>query len=319
MGVAPTIVNHPISRVARFRANTSFGVSANGTQPRFYQWYRNNAPVPNATNSTLLVTDVQRPQVGRYHVAVSNLAGVAVSERAHLQIRLTLAGSAFIPREEATDFLPSLTNAIRQFFVPPPTVVHHGVPLLFTTRGATAEPWETNQCGVPASNSMWVVYYAPRAELTRVSTEGSDFDTVLSVYTWEGDAAKPPVLLACDNDGGHDGSSSLLHFSAESPKDYYIAVDGVNGASGTVRLEVGETIRNVVFTNGTYRFEMAGAYWFDNTLQSATNPAAPPFTWPVLLSMPATNRDWVIGYTNQSAVSDGSRFYVVGVNTNSTP
>jgi hypothetical protein len=315
----PSIFAQPMSRVARFKANTFFNVGANGTPPRFYQWYRNNVPIQNATNSMLMLNDVQRPQVGLYHAIVTNAAGAAISEPAHLQIRLTLSGSASIAREEATDILTSLTNAITLFFVSPPTLVHHGVPLLFTTSGATAEAWETNHCGVTASNSMWLIYYSPRAEMTRVSTEGSEFDTVLSVYTWDGIASNPPVQIACDNDSGYDGVSSLLYFPAESPKDYYIAVDGVNGATGTVRLEVGETIRKPVFTNGTFRFEMAGAYWFDNSLQSSAEVTTSRASWPVLLTMPATNRDWVIAYTNTSALSDVSRYYVVGVNTNSSP
>jgi len=241
-----------------------------------------------------------------------------VSDRAHLQVRLSLEGALAISREEATDHLTSLSNAITLNFVSPPTLVHHGVPLLFTTYGSTLESWETNHCGATASNSMWVDYYSPRAESTRVSTEGSDFDTVVSVYTWDGIENHPPVLKACDDNSGYDGMSSRLYFSADARKDYYIAVEGVSGATGTVRLEVGETIRKAVFTNGTYRFEIAGAYWYENNLQSTTQANTPRFSWPLLRTIPATNRDWVIGYTNSSAYADEIRLYEVGVNTNSS-
>jgi hypothetical protein len=320
VAVAPMILNQPFSRVCRFKANTTFSVNASGTQPRFYQWYRNDVMVANATNSTLTLTNVQRPEVGLYYVTVSNAAGVVASDRVHLQIRLTLEGSNSILREEATDALTSLTNAITLNFVSPPTLVNHGVPLLFTTYGSTAEAWETNQCVTTASHSMWVVYYSPRAESTRVSTEGSDFDTIVSVYTWDGKENHPPTFKVCDDNSGYDGTSSRLYFSAETPKDYYIKVDGVGGATGTVRLEVGETIRKMGFTtNGAFHFEIAGAFWFDNTLQSTTNAEMPRYSWPVLLTMPATYTDWVIGYTNTSALSDVCRFYEVGVNTNSSP
>src|SRR5207245_70922 len=114
--------------------------------------------------------------------------------------------------------IDSLTNALRSF-VAPPTVIFHGVPLLFSTRDATADSWETNRCGVPPSHSMWVVYYSPRVEQVKVSTEGSDFDTVLGVYTWTNNTNDAPAEIACDNNSGYDGRSSLLYFSATNQTD----------------------------------------------------------------------------------------------------
>lgn len=316
----PAIVVQPVSQVARFATLVQYFVGVTGTLPRSYQWYRNDVPIPGAVSQVLILTNVQRPEVGLYHAVVTNVAGMATSKRAHLQVRLTLEGDTPIPREEATDVLTSLTNAAPSSS-PPPTVMYHGVPLLFTTYGASADSWESAHCGVPASHSMWVVYYSPRQELTKVSTEGSTFDTVAAVYTWSGNTNDLPMPVDCNNDGGYDVVTSRFYFPAQARTDYYIAVDGVGGAAGTVRLEVGETIRKATFnrTNGTYRFEMAGPYWADNYLQSFTNLAAPRPGWPVELTVPATNRDWVVGYTNFNALADGQRFYSVGINTNSTP
>jgi hypothetical protein len=235
-----------------------------------------------------------------------------------MQIGVTYEDSV-LPRQEATDYIVSLTNAAR-IFSPPPTVVYHGVPLLFSTYDATAEAWEASRCGVPPSHSMWVLYYSPRAEQTRVSTEGSSFPTVVAVYTWDGNTAHYPVQIACDVHSGY-GGGSLLTFAAEARTDYYVAVDGVGGATGLARLQVGDNIHNIHYdtTKGTFRFELAGPYWFSLGLLTTTNLLQSQSQWPVLLTYPATNQDYVLRYTNSSASTDLQRYYNTSVNTNSAP
>ena len=319
VGPPPTATNL-MSRIVRIYSPTVFDATYTGVNPRTYQWYRNDVPIPGATDPVLLLASVERPEVGVYHVVVSNPGGSAASEKAHLQVRLSLAGTTPIFREEATDELTSLTNAVVAAFVPPPTAVFHGVPLLFSTYNATAAMGEASRCGVPASHSMWVLYTSPRTEVTRVSTEGSDFDTVVAVYTWNGNPKSAPTQVGCDNNSGYDGQDSTLLFSAAARQNYYIAVDGLGGATGTVRLQVGENIRKYAYdqANGTFRFELAGPFWFENSLLTATNFMSVS-NWFTVLTMPATNQDWIIGYTNTTAASDAVRFYSVSVNTNSAP
>jgi len=47
-----------------------------------------------------------------------------------------------------------------------------------------------------------------------LSTDGSDFDTVLAVYTGTGDNLDSLQLVACDNDSGQDGRESRVSFTA---------------------------------------------------------------------------------------------------------
>jgi hypothetical protein len=317
VGNPPVITNQPVNVLAPFKASVQFRVGAFGPGLS-YQWYRNDVPIPFANSPTLNLNGVLRPQVGIYHAVVFSALGAAASDRAHLQIQLTYEAS-ILPRQEATDFPASLTNALR-VFSPPPTVVFHGVPLLFSTYDATAETWETARCGVPPGHSMWLLYYSPRAETTKVSTEGSSFPTVAAVYTWDGNPNDYPTQIACDVSSGYN-RRSLLSFAAQARTDYYIAVDGVGGASGTARLQVGDVIRNMAYTpaNGTFHFEMAGPYWFNLTLFSTTNLGQPQGAWPILLFIPATNQDYVARYTNFFPRADVARFYNTAVNTNSSP
>jgi hypothetical protein len=310
-----TITIQPFSLTAPFQSSVQYAVGASGSPPLFYKWYRNDLVIAGATTSALNLTSVQRPEVGVYHAVVNNAHGAAASDRAHLQVELTFEGT-LLAREEATDHPLSLTNALRTF-VPVPTVVFHGAPLLFSTYDASAEQWET-RCGVAPSHSMWLLYHAPRTEITKVSTEGSDFDTVLAVYN--SDNPSNPTIIACDNNSGYDGLDSLLSFSATARTDYYIAVDGVGGARGTARVQVGEIIRNARFnpTNGTFRFEMAGPPWYTTMLRSATNPFTPTQAWVTNLTVPVTNQDWVKRYTNFNSVAPPPRFYRTVTRTNSS-
>jgi len=318
IGTCPLVItNQPLNYVAPFQSTVQFVVGAQGAPPLSYQWFRNDVAIPGATLPVLTLPNVQRPQIGVYHVVVSNVCAVVCSDRVHLQIELSYE-SALVPRQEATDFWSPLTNALR-IYSPPPTVIFHGVPLLFSTYGATAEAWETNRCGIPPSHSMWVLYYSPRLETNVVSTEGSSFPTVLGIYTWNGNPTNYPAQIACDVNSGYDGRTSLLHFLAAARTDYYIAVDGVGSASGTARLQIGDIIRNTHFDepNGPFRFEMAGPYWYSLALRSSTNLMQTQTQWTNLLTIPATNQDYVVRYTNANPRADGQRFYYTVVSTNS--
>jgi hypothetical protein len=312
----PNITTQLLSQVVPFRTNVRFAIGAAGPPPIFYQWYRNDSPIGGAIQSSLNLAAVERPSVGLYHVVVRNAHGATASDRVHLQIELTLEGSVLY-REEATDYLLSLTNAIRMTFAPPPTVMFRGAPLLFTTYGAAmSEPWEY-RCNMPPNHSMWVGYASYRAEPNlRVSTEGSDFDTVLAVYQSAG--SNNPTLITCDDNSGSDRRTSVVTFSAQAPMDYYIAVDGAHGERGTVRLQIGEMIRNARFNpaNGRFSLEMAGPRWHTTRLVSSGTLFAPPQIWQTNLTYVASNRDWVVGYTNSNIQTNALRYYRNSVITN---
>ena len=72
------------------------------------------------------------------------------------------------------------------------------------------------------------------AQTVTLSTDGSAFDTVLSVRAACDDAE---AELACDDDGG-DGTRSRLRFEAQADTDYFVFVDGYNGAGGLYTLEL---------------------------------------------------------------------------------
>ena len=70
-----------------------------------------------------------------------------------------------------------------------------------------------------------------------IDTLGSDFDTVLAVYT--GTNLFTLREVASDNNGAPDGVRSRVRFEGAAEMDYLIAVDGVNGAQGNIVLNWG--------------------------------------------------------------------------------
>jgi uncharacterized repeat protein (TIGR01451 family) len=98
----------------------------------------------------------------------------------------------------------------------------------------TSETGEPNHAGVIGGKSVWWSWTAPSSGVASIETHGSNFDTLLAVYT--GTALSSLVYVAAnDNDGSADNTSGVS-FVAEAGTTYQIAVDGVNGATGLILL-----------------------------------------------------------------------------------
>ena len=83
----PEIVQDPTNLVARFGTNASFFALASGTAPLSYQWMFNETNlVAGATNTSLVVSNVQHDNAGGYSIIVSNSAGMATSTVAQLTV-----------------------------------------------------------------------------------------------------------------------------------------------------------------------------------------------------------------------------------------
>jgi hypothetical protein len=84
--VAPAVVTQPSSRFATAGQSVTFTIAASGTAPLSYQWQKNGATIPGATNATLTLASVQPSDAGNYRVMVANAAGSVPSADATLTI-----------------------------------------------------------------------------------------------------------------------------------------------------------------------------------------------------------------------------------------
>ena len=88
-GSPPAITSQPIVGATNLvgTSNNLFSVAATGTPAPVYQWYFNtNTALPNATNATLTLTNIQLTNAGYYRCTITNSAGSTNSANALLTV-----------------------------------------------------------------------------------------------------------------------------------------------------------------------------------------------------------------------------------------
>ena len=105
-----------------------------------------------------------------------------------------------------------------------------------TNVDATKAPDEPDHAGNPGGASIWYRWVAPAAGEATVSTCDSGFDTLLAVYEGIGPLSLLDEVASSDDDCNEQ---SRVQFAAVSGTTYLIAVDGADGATGTVFLSLG--------------------------------------------------------------------------------
>src|SRR5437763_16924794 len=83
--VPPAISAQPVSQGALLGSNATFIVTA-AASPMAYQWLFNGGNLSGATNSILIVTNVQAANAGAYKVVLTNASGMITSSPATLAI-----------------------------------------------------------------------------------------------------------------------------------------------------------------------------------------------------------------------------------------
>jgi alpha-tubulin suppressor-like RCC1 family protein len=90
LGTVPTtqllIISQPTNVTVAVGGTANFSITASGTAPLSYQWTFNGTNLVGATNSTLILADVQPALAGNYAVLVTNLYGSALSSNAVLTV-----------------------------------------------------------------------------------------------------------------------------------------------------------------------------------------------------------------------------------------
>jgi len=112
---------------------------------------------------------------------------------------------------------------------------------------ASKEDGEPDHAGNPGGHSLWFRWTATNAGSIRISTEGSDFDTLLAVYSGA-DLAHLSLIASNDDILTPNNPQSRLAFQASVGVTYFIAVDGFNGAVGRIALNLNPP-RNDDFVN----------------------------------------------------------------------
>ena len=102
-----------------------------------------------------------------------------------------------------------------------------------TNTTSTGDP--SPSCQTNVGKGVWFTYTPPASGTATISTCGSDYDTVLAVYTGTCGAL---TQVACDDDNGSacSGTRASVSFAGTGGTLYYILAAGFAGASGTLQI-----------------------------------------------------------------------------------
>ena len=138
--------------------------------------------------------------------------------------------------------------------------------------GATKETGEPAPPWIVGGASVWWKWTAPATARATISTFGSDFDTILAVYTGSSLGSLQSVVY---NDDSGTGNQSQVSFDAVAGTTYRIAVDGRFGITGEIKLQVAaappqnDNYENAILTSG-------GSGEFTGTNRGATHETGEP-------------------------------------------
>jgi hypothetical protein len=251
----PDDVSVPRDRSVRPGDTLTLRVGFDSQTPVALQWMFNGQALANAQNATLVVPNFQDVNAGRYQLQFTANSLTFLTQPIEVQINSEGVTNA-LARDKAQDApgselegeddggpdlaLVATSNAIggkqrRRIGV----VLGYSGSQIFNTTFATTDPDEPPHCNLPATASYWFGYQPPTNGTALLNTIGSQFPTVLAVYTYTPPLADYSGLtpVMCDTNSGLDGRSSQVEFTADPMLKYLIVVDGAtNGARGIAYL-----------------------------------------------------------------------------------
>jgi photosystem II stability/assembly factor-like uncharacterized protein len=109
--MGPIITAQPENQTVLGATSTEMGVSVTAAVSPYYQWLFDGVAIPNATNISLTLTNIQLNQAGTYSVLVSNIVGFILSSNATLSVvPASLATETPDPSLYAANLLASITT-----------------------------------------------------------------------------------------------------------------------------------------------------------------------------------------------------------------
>ena len=137
---------------------------------------------------------------------------------------------------------PVAINVNYRYFDPLNDIFANALPLpgtnglvMTNTFRATFENGEPLHAGKQGGKSVWWFFTAPTNGTIFLSTTNSDFDTLMGVYI--GTRVSALTVVAANDDAGPGLTHSEVTIAVTVGQTYYVAVDGLGGASGMAFLQ----------------------------------------------------------------------------------
>jgi len=249
-GSLPVIVRNQEDESLLFRDTLILTADLHAADGMQLQWYFNDQAIPGETDPTLVIEHFRAENVGVYRLKVA-LGGTSYFGTP-VEIQINSEGFATtLARDKPADAIASGLFAKGQgtgggisghrvglASVSTGITSGYNGTQVFNTTYATSDPLEPKPCGLVGGASYWFAYQAPTNGLLHLDTAGSNFDTILAVYTYS-----PPLLgyqslvpVACASAGSTNGFNSVVEFVVTGGAQYLVDLDGVNGARGIAYL-----------------------------------------------------------------------------------
>lgn len=228
----PLQVNITVSNRGNAATSTNFDVN----------FFSSTSRIPSSQNNPLLAIQVDSLDAG-----------------ASVNLNVNLPPDAFDPGRRSLNAYADALDVIREsnevnnlnsttLTVDMPSVLERdnfsqanllNLPGSFTgsTSHATTEHFEPLSCGnKKMGKTIWFKIIPDASGSLIATTNGSDFDTILSIYT--GSSLGYLQQLGCNDDAGGSTRTSRLFNMVEGGQTYYIQLGGYNGESGQFKLQV---------------------------------------------------------------------------------
>jgi hypothetical protein len=246
-GVIPIIFVQPQSQTIPLGNSVTFSVTASDPAQAglSYQWFFNGGWIPGANVSSYTLGQVVIDNVGYFVVGVTNGSGRGIVSK---PAALELGPFSFIQsRDKLEDFSlsggPGFAGPSARGGFQASAAMASGFPAsvgigtIFDhtlSNGNSGACSNETHCGAITGASRWFGFQATNNGTILLDTTGSRIETVLASYLATN--LCPRVPIACDRHSAPDGRGSLVRFQASTGKNYWVAVDGVNGAQGIISL-----------------------------------------------------------------------------------
>ena len=181
INIAPVITGQPASQTVTAGGNATFSVSASGSSPLAYQWFKSGTKLANSTSiagvttATLSLTGITTNSAGNYTVTITNLYGSATSTAAVLTVQV------------------------------PPQIT--GQPVSRTVKAGTNVSFTVTVTGTAPLNFQWLKNGTALADGGNISGSATASLTVSAITT--NDAANYSVTVSNSAGSTNSGSATL--------------------------------------------------------------------------------------------------------------
>lgn len=320
----PRIIQAPVDQLAPLGGEARFTVLAQGEDAR-YQWHFNGIAVPGATEPVLAISNITSEQAGIYWVEIRSGSQVIRSGRAQLEVYAVIQGTVSEAIESSRDKIHDLYLGSGPGASPNRRLSKlHNVGRMSTSpasgftltrwgdnTGSSTQPFEGQDYLQIGGASLWYHLALPVPGVCTISTEGSQFDTLLAVYLETGDLMNPlSTLVASDDNSGADGKTSRLQFLVSRPTSYFVIVDGAHGATGKIQLTIilegyGKVIQAGLQTSGDFGSVLQVPNGWTFRIETSEDL----LQWTAFLSKKAANQ--LLEFTDPNWDTYNKRFYRV--------